>query len=203
MAVNSNYLNTLLISESTLKKYTLINNNVDGMYILPAIRMSQDIDLETLISTPLVNSLKYMVNSGLLPSTEDNLYGFATQLLDDFVTPYMCWQVMLNIQTNLNYKFSNSGIVGQDDERKNRLEYNKAQLLLEQYQRYANGYASKLKDFIDRNRTQVNNIIAEVKSAVKTPNMQLDECKCGEDIPTQGIYLGDIPYNNICDYKYK
>ena len=36
--------NVLLISEATLKKYTLINDNMDGVYILPAIQMAQDID---------------------------------------------------------------------------------------------------------------------------------------------------------------
>ena len=56
MAQYSNYLNVMLISEATLKKYTLLNDNVDGKYILPAIKMSQDIDLETLIGTPIVNA---------------------------------------------------------------------------------------------------------------------------------------------------
>ena len=35
----------LLISEQTLKTYTLIGDNVDGKYILPAIQTAQDIDL--------------------------------------------------------------------------------------------------------------------------------------------------------------
>ena len=34
----------LLISENTLKKYTLINDNVDSKYILPAIQITQDCD---------------------------------------------------------------------------------------------------------------------------------------------------------------
>ena len=56
--------NVLLISEATLKKYTLINDNMDGVYILPAIQMAQDIDLDTAIGTKLCNKLKALVKSG-------------------------------------------------------------------------------------------------------------------------------------------
>ena len=46
-----------LISEKTIKTYSLVNNNVDGKYISIAIQATQDIDLQTLIGEALVRKL--------------------------------------------------------------------------------------------------------------------------------------------------
>lgn len=78
----------LLISEATLKKYTLINDNVDGMYILPAIQSAQDVDLDTIIGTALNTKLQELVKTGDIVSEEYSAYKL---LLDDYITPYMCW----------------------------------------------------------------------------------------------------------------
>lgn len=136
-------MKSLLISEQTLKKYTLINDNVDGSYILPAIQIVQDVDLFTLIGKALLNRLTELVDSGEIYNNQPYKL-----LLDEYITPYMCWQVMSQIQIGLNYKFSNSGVIGQDDDRKNRLDYKNAQLLMEQYKHYADAYANKMKDFL-------------------------------------------------------
>lgn len=197
MAAYSNYLNILLISEDSLKKYTLINDNVDGKYILPAIKMSQDVDLETLISTPLVNSLKYLIAENKVPTSDvlEPLYSFATTLLDDFITPYLCWQVMSNIQINLNYKMVNGGIVGNIDEKQSKLDYSKAQLLQEQYERYASAYAIKLKAFICDNRSRIDEIINLVKGEVGTDNpLFYREDSTGEKAPICGIYFTNRRY---------
>ena len=47
----------LLISEKTLKQNSVINNNVDGMYILPAIEYAQDAGLQPFLGTKLYNKL--------------------------------------------------------------------------------------------------------------------------------------------------
>ena len=131
----------LLISEDTLKTYTLISENLDGKYILPAIQLAQDVDLTYLIGEKLVNKICQLI-------TDNQLEGKYKTLLDEYITPYLCWQVMSTIQLGLNYKFSNSGLVGNDDERKSRLEYRQAQSLQEQYLRYADSYAHKMKKYI-------------------------------------------------------
>lgn len=192
MAQYSNYLNVMLLSEANLKKYTLLNDNVDGKYILPAIRMSQDIDLESLIGTPIVNSLKYLISKGKLPNSDvlEPELNFATTLLDDFITPYLSWKALANIQTGLNYKLVNSGVIGNQDTQQIKLEYGRAQLLKEQYDSYSNAYGLKLKTFCCDNSSKIDAVIGLVKKEIGTDNpLLLDKCQRGDSVPLCGIYF--------------
>lgn len=173
----------LLISEETLKTYSLVNDNIDGKYLLPAIQTAQDIDLETLIGKALLDRLCKLVETGEIVSNSK----YKT-LLDDYITPYLVWQVMSNLQLGINYKLSNSGVITNDDERKSRLDYRNNQLLQEQYKHYADSYAIKLKDYL------CNGDYPEYYQCVNHSH--------AEDVELCGIYLGDIP-NNKFDYKYK
>lgn len=172
----------LLISEETLKTYSLVNDNIDGKYLLPAIQTAQDIDLETLIGKALLDRLCKLVETGEI--VNNNKY---KTLLDDYITPYLVWQVMSNLQLGINYKLSNSGVITNDDERKSRLDYRNNQLLQEQYKHYADSYAIKLKDYL------CNGDYPEYYQCVNHSH--------AEDVELCGIYLGDININR--GYKYK
>lgn len=174
----------LLISEETLKTYTLVNENVDGKYILPAIQTAQDIDLETLIGKALLMKLCSLVESGDITTNTDYKV-----LLDDYITPYLCWQVLSTIQIGLNYKFTNSGVISNEDERRSKLDYRNNQLLQEQYKHFADSYAGKLKDYLCSN-----------SSKYPEYNQCLDNSH-EEDVEYCGLYLGDISVGK--GYKYK
>ena len=45
--------NVLLISEETIKKYSLVSDNLDGKYLYSAIQTAQLVDLDILIGTAL------------------------------------------------------------------------------------------------------------------------------------------------------
>ena len=172
----------LLISEETLKTYSLVNDNIDGKYLLPAIQTAQDIDLETLIGKALLDKLCKLVETGDIVNNSK----YKT-LLDDYITPYLVWQVMSNLQLGINYKLSNSGVITNDDERKSRLDYRNNQLLQEQYKHYADSYAIKLKDYL------CCGDYPEYHQCVNHSH--------AEDVELCGIYLGDININR--GYKYK
>lgn len=172
----------LLISEETLKTYSLVNDNIDGKYLLPAIQTAQDIDLETLIGKALLDKLCKLVETGEIVNNSK----YRT-LLDDYITPYLVWQVMSNLQLGINYKLSNSGVITNDDERKSRLEYKNNQLLQAQYKHYADSYAIKLKDYL------CSGDYHEYHQCLNHSH--------AEDVELCGIYLGDININR--GYKYK
>lgn len=172
----------LLISEETLKTYSLVNDNIDGKYLLPAIQTAQDIDLETLIGKALLDKLCKLVETGEIVNNTK----YRT-LLDDYITPYLVWQVMSNLQLGINYKLSNSGVITNDDERKSKLDYRNNQLLQEQYKHYADSYAIKLKDYL------CSGDYPEYHQCVNHSH--------AEDVELCGIYLGDININR--GYKYK
>jgi hypothetical protein len=141
----------LLISEATLKSYSLINDNVDGMYLFPAIQSAQDIDLDTVIGTALNLKLQDLVKTGEINTDK---YAAYRELLDQYITPYLCWQVMSTVQTAINYKMTNSGVIENQDENKTKLDFYNARLLQDQYTKYANSYALKLKNYLCTNSSK-------------------------------------------------
>ena len=93
----------LLVSEQTLKKNSVVNNNVDGMYLLPAIEFAQDSGLQPIIGTKLYNKLMDLVEDGTIENNDDYKY-----LLDEYVTPYLINKVTADIQIPLAYKVRNT-----------------------------------------------------------------------------------------------
>jgi hypothetical protein len=168
--------NILLISEQTLKKYTLINDNMDGVYLLPAIQMAQDIDLDNAIGTKLCNKLKDLVKTGNITKDSNRHY---KQLLDEYVTPYLAWQTMTAVQISIDYKMTNSGVIQNEDEKKTHLDYKNATALRNQYQKYANAFLTKLKNHLLNNTN-------------KFPEyMQCVDFQHAEEGQLCSIYLGD------------
>ena len=166
----------LLISENTLKKYTLINDNVDSKYILPAIQITQDCDLDTLIGPVLNNKIQSLVRDNSIAQPENEHY---KKLLDEYITPYLCWQVMSAVQININYKMTNSGTIINQDERKTSLDYSNARALQSQYEKYANAYATKLRNYLVKN----TNLFPEYKKC--------ENYEYSEDAQLCSIYLPD------------
>ena len=175
----------LLISEETIKKYTLVNDNVDGKYLLPAIQIVQEVDLERLIGKALLTKLTDLVST-------NEIFDNATYklLLDEYVTPYLCWQVMSQIQVNVGYKINNSGTTVNQDDKKYQMEYRNMQLLIDQYQKYADAYALKMKNYLDSHSSDY----PEYNQCVDYSHKN--------DVSGCGIYLDDVPYSK-CNYKYK
>lgn len=177
----------LLIDENTLKSYTLISEQVDGKYLLPSIEMAQNIDLETLIGGALLKKICDLVYSGEIWNEENDAYH---TLLDDYITPYLCWDIMAAVQPSINYKMSNSGVYGNDDSNKSRMDYKNSQLLQEQYMRNANAFATKMKNYL---LSHINEYPEYVKCL---------DYETAEEVNTCGIYLGDVRLNKH-NYWYK
>lgn len=172
-----NYRNVLLVSEKTLKSRSLINNNVDGALIYPAIQIFQELDLENAIGPVLLHKLQDLVGTGKINNQPD----YKT-LLDDYITPYMVWGVMSAIQVSLNYKFSNSGMIQNQDDKKMAIDYSNGQALAKQYEWYAAGFGQKLKKYLCAN-------------SAKFPEYhQCENHQREEEISLCDIFLEDIPH---------
>lgn len=180
-------MEVLLISEKTLKEESLLNDNIDGKYILSTIQTTQEIELEAILGTVLYNKIIDLVSTG-----EISLPAFADYklLLDRYITKYLVHQVMANLQIAINYKMSNSGVYGNDDDKKSRLDYANAKSLKNQYDHYASSYAQKMTNFLVRN-------ISKYPEYTKCENYQYSE-----NPRLCSIYLENIN-TPIRTYKYK
>lgn len=138
----------LLISEKTLKQNSVINNNVDGMYILPAIEYSQDAGLQPLIGTKLYNKLMNLVESGITEATD---YKY---LLDEYITPYLINKVTSEIQIPLTFKLRNQGVVQQTGDNTYAPSMKDTQYVIQNYENKANFYGNRLSDYLRANKSK-------------------------------------------------
>lgn len=166
----------LLISEQTLKKNSVVNNNVDGMYILPAIEYAQDAGLQPLLGTKLYNKLMSLVEDGSIMTSTD--YKF---LLDEYIAPYLINKVTADIQIPLAFKLRNQGVVQNTSENTYVPSLKDMQYVAQSYENKANFYGNRLSDFLRANRSKYPEYCS------------IDSCA---DMPSDsgayktGIYLG-------------
>lgn len=55
------FRNVLLISEDYIKSESNLDNNVSGKYLQSAIKLAQDIELQSLIGTKLLEKIQKLV----------------------------------------------------------------------------------------------------------------------------------------------
>ena len=166
----------LLISEKTLKANGVINNNVDNMYIFPAIRYAQDAGLQPIIGTKLYNKLMDLVEDGSITGATDYKY-----LLDEYVTPYLINKVTADIQIPLAYKVRNQGVVQQTGENTYVPSLKDLQYVIQNYENKANFYSNRLSDYLKANRKKYPEYCSVDSSADMPSN---------KNAYNTGIYLG-------------
>ena len=139
-----------LISVKTLKTWSVLNNNVDEMYIIPAIDYAQDAGLQPIIGTQLYDKLVDLVYTGYISTVSD--YNEYKVLLEEYITPYLLNKVTADIQLPLHFKFRNQGVVQQTSENTYNPSLHDLQFLIQDYENKAAFYANRLSDYLCANR---------------------------------------------------
>jgi len=140
-----------LISETTLKDLTLINDNVDAAFITPAIQKAQDMGLQPLIGSNLLNKVCTLVKDKTIDDPENEAY---KTLLDDFIIPYLCNKVMADIQIPLFAKLRNAGIVQSQDLQTQQLSREDVDYIKKDFEYSADFYGTRMTDYLCANASQ-------------------------------------------------
>ena len=138
-----------LLSQKVLKSNSLVNDNVDSSFILPAIEYAQDSGLQTILGTKLYNKLMDLVADGSITGETDYKY-----LLDEYVTPYLINKVTADIQLPLAYKFRNQGVVQQTGDNTYVPALRDIQYVVQHYNDQATFYANRLRDYLHANHSK-------------------------------------------------
>lgn len=193
MSLMSNIMNVALISENLIKNNSPISNDVDGKYILPAIQSATDIDLQPIIGSKLLMAYKCAIFEGYMTQSKidsceeplKTVLNSAKIFLDDYIVKYLQWQVMVNLTTMLNYKYANGGVYTNQDEKRIGTDYKTNMQLIQQYQKYANGYAISMKEYQSKHQSVLNQFVDAINGLFNI--FDGTECDCKEDIPYCGI----------------
>lgn len=133
--------NILLISEDKIKTESALNDNLFGKYLMPAIREAQDINLSQIIGENLLNEVYYRVE-------HNQISGDYKTLLEDYIQPYLLYQVQANIVPTLNVKLANIGTVLTQDEHIVNLSKTDVDNLKQNIQYRADFYARRLQEYL-------------------------------------------------------
>lgn len=137
-----------LISDSTLKNETIINDNTGVEYIAPAIETAQDIYLQQLIGSQLLERLYDLVVTNDINTEE---YAEYKKLLDDYITNYLKYKVLSEITIPLAYKYRNTGVIQTYNENTNTPTMRDANLVQNHYDLRATFYAERLSSYLCAN----------------------------------------------------
>ena len=102
-----------------------------------------------------------MVADGSITASTNEAY---KALLDDYVQPYLLYQVQANIIPTINVKLGNIGSVVSNDEHISTLSQANIDLVQSDFQHKADFYAQRMLNFILNHSSEFN----------------LDECACKE-----------------------
>lgn len=158
----------LLISEDYVKTESALNDNVWGKFLMPSIREAQDINLSQIIGENLLNEVYYRVE-------HNQISGDYKTLLEDYIQPYLLYQVQSNIVPNLNVKMANLGTVVATDEHIVTLSKSDIDNFMTNIQYKADWYARRLQEYLLANLEvfgledcDCNRIKANLDSAAST-----------------------------------
>lgn len=182
-------MNILLISEDAIRTLTGLDDNVFGKNLLPSIRESQDIGLQSIIGTCLYQRLCSMVEDGSITSTENSHYKL---LLDNQIKYYLLYQVINNLIPIIGVKLANIGVVMSNDEHIQNITEDERSRVATYYEQRSDFYCKRLQEYL------LNN---------KELYPELDECACNnmkanlESAASTGLWLGGYRGKRIIDNK--
>ena len=154
-------LKVLLCSEDYIKTNSALNDNIFGKFLAPAIREAQELNLQIYLGECLYKRILGMVADNSITASTNESY---KALLDDYIQPYLLYQIQANIVPVLNVKMTNIGSVVSKDEYINTLSQGNIDLVQRDFQLKADFYAQRMLNFILNHSSEFN----------------LDECACKE-----------------------
>lgn len=167
----------LLTSEAFIKGASNIDDNMQPKFLIPAIKESQDIDVQQVLGTPLLNKLCDLVSG----STIDNPENIAYKALIDKVQYFMLYCVLSKICVIANIKIGNIGVYSTNDENAYSVNLSNMFTTKDYYEKKADYYKMLLQQFLIENHADYP---------------ELTEAKCTEihsnlySAASSGLWLG-------------
>lgn len=175
----------MLVSPDAIKGLGDLNYNVDDTIVGAAIRTAQNIYMEDVIGTALLNKLQSLVYNaikGQTPSIEDDEYVAYKTLLDDYVTEALQYKTVVEVCTRISFKIRNVGVAQNSDTNINASSLSDIKYIRNTYETYYCDSLNRMMEFLKANRSAFE---------------EIDSCPCGGKKPNinnkyanTGLYLG-------------
>lgn len=164
-----NYRDILLCSEQIIKTYTNISDNICGDYLTPAIYMAQKSRLEGILGTALVVKLQTLIGDNELELNTNKAY---KELLDEYVTDFLCYATIVELIPIVSFKINNVGAARTEEEKTTAVSFNEVFKLKDYYEDKADYFAMRIQKYLVANHSKFNELnntdIANIKSNISS-----------------------------------
>lgn len=174
--------NVLLISEDKIKTELALDNNIYGKYLLPSIKQAQEIELQSIIGTSLLNHIYNLIENNLINEDDNLIY---KKLIDDYIQNYLLYQTLVELIPILAVKLDNIGIVINQDEKVTNISKERVDYLISFYQYKADFFKKRLQNYLCKNYNLYSQYLTCDCAEIK-PNLK--------DTESCNIFLGGIYY---------
>lgn len=156
---------SLLIDDCYAKDNSGIVGSWDFEYLIPFVKISQDINLSQLIGEALLLRLYEGVNTD-----PDTLTADERALLINYIQPVVLHFALYRGMDNLGLKIDNSGLVRRNSENGTAVELSETSYLGDKEKTIAESYGKRLVDFLDANADLYPQYKDEVLGQIKPSN---------------------------------
>ncbi len=141
----------LLISENYVRTMSNISNNTDSKFILPIIRETQDIDLQSIVGSCLYEHLKDLVRNEVINNPDNKVYADLLKVASYFLL-YGCLERLCLITSS---KISNAGAYQNMETGIRPFSLNEIFKLQDSYIQKKDFYAKRLQEFLVENHKEI------------------------------------------------
>lgn len=131
----------LLITRNDIVKFTALNGNLDVDKYIQFIKIAQDVHIQSILGTDLLNKIK----SDIVSNTLANPY---LALLTDYIKPMLIHWAMVEYLPFAAYTIANKGVYKHESENSTTVEKNEVDFLVEKQRQIAKHYTDRFVDHI-------------------------------------------------------
>lgn len=131
----------LLITRQDLVKFTAVNGNVDPDKFIQFIKIAQDVHIQSILGTDLLNRIK----ADITANTLNNPY---RALLTDYIKPMLIHWAMVEYLPFAAYTIANKGVYKHESENSQTVDKVEVDFLVEKQRQIAQHYTQRFVDYI-------------------------------------------------------
>ena len=134
----------LLISRTDVVKFTALNANSDTDKFIQFVKIAQDVHIQSILGTDLLNKIKADI-------TSSTLAGNYLSLLTTYVKPMLIHWAMVEYLPFAAYTIANKGVYKHESENSATVEKNEVDFLVEKQRQIAQHYTQRFVDYMSFN----------------------------------------------------
>jgi hypothetical protein len=134
----------LLITRTDIVKFTAVNGNVDTDKFIQFVKIAQDVHVQSILGTDLLNKIK----ADIVAST---LSGNYLSLLTNYVKPMLIHWAMVEYLPFAAYTIANKGVYKHESENSTTVDKVEVDFLIEKQRQIAQHYTQRFVDYMSFN----------------------------------------------------